>query len=413
MTIEELNKYKKILILGYGIEGKATEKFLQTFCPDVEILIADQIDGPDYLHKQDEVDLVIKSPGVSRKLVYKPYTTATNIFFANTHMTTIGVTGTKGKSTLCSLLQTIFEVAGKKSFLLGNIGNPMIESVEQEYEKGSIAIVELSSYQLEDIKYSPHVACLLNIFTETHNHDSYKAYFEAKSNITKYQTEKDYFVYNPSFKEIQEVARKTKAKTIPISKAIPFNVSNSTLIGNHNVTAVCTAYAIAKIFDVSESNIEAGVATYKGLPHRLQYVGKFKGITFYDDSAANNPAATLGALEALTVVDTLFLGGQDRGFDFAPVVSALKENNVKTLILFPNTQEILLKLLHQSGQTSMHILTTSSMQDAVEFAFAHTPTEGVCLLSPGAPSYLMYKNFKERGDDFVQKITTHETHKNT
>src|SRR5438067_1034787 len=125
MKLKDLQN-KKILILGYGREGQATEQFLKAIVPSATISIADQKDGNDYLEKQQDCDLVIKSPGIHKSLVTKPYTTATNIFFANIQNQIIGVTGSKGKSTTASLMYEILKHAGKKVTLAGNIGKPMI-----------------------------------------------------------------------------------------------------------------------------------------------------------------------------------------------------------------------------------------------------------------------------------------------
>src|SRR3989344_4036143 len=131
MKIEELRKYKKILILGYGIEGQATEKFLKKYYPKSEIIIADKSISRDYLKLQDQAELVIKSPSIPIELVTKPYTTATNIFFANVNNKIIGITGTKGKSTTASLVNHILKTAGIRSVLAGNIGRPMLSIIDE------------------------------------------------------------------------------------------------------------------------------------------------------------------------------------------------------------------------------------------------------------------------------------------
>ena len=182
MKIEELEKYKKILILGYGIEGKATEKFLKKYCPESQIIIGDKNNNENYLRLQDQADLVIKTPSLPINLVTKPYTTATNIFFANVNNKIIGITGTKGKSTTASLVDHILKTSGRKSILAGNIGMPMLSIIDEILDNNNInsssqndkkmdetiIVLELSSYQLSDIKYSPHIGCILNIYPEEH-----------------------------------------------------------------------------------------------------------------------------------------------------------------------------------------------------------------------------------------------------
>ena len=135
MKIEELKNYKKILILGYGKEGQATERFLRKFVPLTELGIADKKDSANYLDEQEKYDLIIRSPGIPKKLITRPYTTASNIFLANIDNVVIGVTGTKGKSTTVSLIYSILKEAGKKAFLIGNIGKPMLDEMLKPIEK--------------------------------------------------------------------------------------------------------------------------------------------------------------------------------------------------------------------------------------------------------------------------------------
>src|SRR3989344_5527959 len=154
MTLDELKTHKKILILGYGIEGKSSERFLKKFHPDAQVSIADQKDGDDYLDSQGDYDLVIKTPGIRKELITQKYTTATNI------------------------------------------------------------VLELSSYQLEDAQYSPHIACIINIFHELHNHLSYEEYFSAKARIIAFQNNNDYFFYNDKQSELTTLAKNTPATSI-------------------------------------------------------------------------------------------------------------------------------------------------------------------------------------------------------
>ena len=200
MKLKDLKKYKKILILGYGKEGQATERFLKKYHPTALIGIADQKIDPNYLDEQKKYDLVIRSPGVPKHLVTQPYTTATNIFLANIDNVVIGVTGTKGKSTTVSLIYAILKQAGRTAHLIGNIGRPMLDTMLQEIGKEDIFVCELSSYQLDDIEYSPHISVVTNLFPEHMNyHGSLDAYYQAKKNILKFVKIDDYYCYNPKY----------------------------------------------------------------------------------------------------------------------------------------------------------------------------------------------------------------------
>ena len=179
---------ENVCILGYGKEGKITEKYLKKKYPELKIGILDQSRDKNYLEKQSEYDFVIKTPGIPKDKIKIPYTTATNIFFAENRNFTIGVTGSKGKSTTSSLIYEILKKSGKKVRLLGNIGNPMLGALLDSPKPNEIFIIELSSYMLEDIEYSPNVAVLLNLFPEHMNyHGGVNNYYQAKNNIFKFQ----------------------------------------------------------------------------------------------------------------------------------------------------------------------------------------------------------------------------------
>jgi len=162
---------ENVLILGYGKEGEISKKYIKKEYPHLNIGLADKKFDKDYLKKQKDYDLAIKTPGIKKELVEIPYTTATNMFFGKIKELgnkTIGVTGSKGKSTTTSLIYSILKEAGKKVKLLGNIGNPMLEVLLKPIEKDKIFVIELSSYQLDDIEFSPDVAVVTNLFPE-HN----------------------------------------------------------------------------------------------------------------------------------------------------------------------------------------------------------------------------------------------------
>lgn len=404
MKIEELKNYKKILILGYGVEGKATEEFLKKHHPEAQITIADKTDGDDYLEKQDEADLVIKTPSISSKLVTRPYTTGTNIFFANTKAMTIGITGTKGKSTTASLAYHILKNAGKDSYLAGNIGKPMIELLDHDLNRDDLVVLELSSYQLEDIEYSPHIAVLLNIYKELHNHESFESYKQAKFNIVRFSTSADYYIYNPVYEEF--AALKTSAHKTPFQD-LPANFETGKLIGDHNRDNIKAAYTIASITGVVDEIVQKAVVSYAPLDHRMQTIGQFQGITFINDSAATHPSATVSAMRSYTNIGTLIVGGQERGYDIRELIHTILEQNIENIALFPDTGERIVKELERNSSYQPRILLTSSMEDAVNFAYRQTKPGSVCLFSPGFPSYISFKNFVERGEKFVYYVVNH------
>src|SRR3989344_3332883 len=248
MKIDELRKYNSILILGYGKEGQATERCLKKFHATALLGIADKKINVNYLEEQAKYDLIIRSPGIPKHLVTKTYTTATNIFMANIKNVVIGVTGTKGKSTTVSLIYEILKQAGKKVHLIGNIGKPMLDELLKKIGKEDIFVCEFSSYQLDDIKYSPHISVVLDLFPEHMNyHGDVEKYYLAKKNIIKFVTSADYFVYNPKFVRLKDWADKTICKTVPFGQNFLLKDEDLLLQGEHNKENIKAAVTVARL----------------------------------------------------------------------------------------------------------------------------------------------------------------------
>ncbi|HRY82735.1 MAG TPA: UDP-N-acetylmuramoyl-L-alanine--D-glutamate ligase [Candidatus Moranbacteria bacterium] len=391
---------KNVLILGYGKEGMATKKYINKFYPKIKIGIADKKNGQNYLEKQANFDLVIKTPGISKRFLNVPYTTATNLFFSQIKNKIIGVTGSKGKSTTASLIYFVLKKAGKKVKLLGNIGNPMLNVLMKPVASDEIFVAELSSYQLDDIQYSPDIAVMTNLFPEHMNyHGNTEKYYEAKSKIIKFQNPWNYFVYNESDKKLKTLAREAKAKTVPFDKSINLKGLSYSLIGKHNENNIKAAIAVARILKISDKIIKKAVEEFQSLPHRLEFVGEFRGIKFYDDAISTTPQSTIAALEAIPGVKTIMLGGEDRGYDFRELEKQLKKHKIENIVLFPDSGKRILK-----KNNFFRVFNTKSMRKAVEFAYKYTPEGSVCLLSTASPSYSLWKNFEEKGDEFKKAV---------
>jgi len=404
MMLRDLEN-KKILIVGYGKEGKATEEFLRKFVPNSVIEIVDQSHGEGYLAKQESCDIAIKSPGVHADLIKIPYTTATNIFFSEVKGMVIGVTGSKGKSTTTSLIYSILQEAGKKVHLVGNIGNPMLSELLLANTEDDIWVCELSSYQLSDIKYSPHISVLVSLFPEHMNyHGSVEAYYKAKAQIVAYASETDYVVYNLDFSELAKIAEYSKAKKVPFISELPFPESTIPLLGKHNVSNVKGAVTVAQLLEIPNGITTRAVEKFQPLRHRLQQVGTYKNITFYDDAISTTPQSTLAALSTLPNVGTLMLGGQDRGYDFTALCEALVGYNIPNLVFFPESGKKIQQQLEKHPEYRPRVITTISMREAVDFAYQNTPQGMICLLSTASPSYTLWKNFEEKGDEFQQVV---------
>ncbi|MBI5150974.1 MAG: UDP-N-acetylmuramoyl-L-alanine--D-glutamate ligase [Candidatus Pacebacteria bacterium] len=413
MTIADLKKYRRILLLGYGREGKATESFLQKYVPNVEVFHADQTDNKDYLKKQYEADLVIKTAGLPRRLVKVPYTTATNIFFANVrdlvpNNRTIGITGSKGKSTTTSLLFSVLKTAGLSVRLAGNIGIPLLSELLKPPKENTIFVIEMSSYMLEDLQYSPNISVFLNIFPEHLDyHGSMQAYLRAKSQIALHAKKDDVFVYDSDHNEIAKLADQTKAKSIPCIATLPFSLDNVALKGKHNEQNIRMVCTVARLFDVPVDVQKKAIEQFVPLPHRLQNIGVYNGMTFYDDAIATAPEPTIAAIETLRDVDTIFLGGTDRGLNFSSLVEAICASTIRNIVFFPETGAKIREILEKKCNRTFTILETTRMKDAVAFAYKHTEKGKICLLSCASPSYTLWKNFEEKGDEFEKEVRTY------
>lgn len=403
MTIKELQNYKKILILGYGTEGKASHDYLKVHVPEAVIQIADTSRDPQYLQKLDGYDLIIKTPGIAKDLVFPhTYTTATNIFFANVKGKTIGITGTKGKSTTSSIIHKILKDSGLKAHLVGNIGNSMLSELEISNEQDDIFVCELSSYQLDDCLYSPHIGVILNLYPDHMNyHKSVEAYYAAKTNIVRHMTSNDFFVYNPKHEMIVALKALTKAQSIPF---IDIDVPQTSLLGEHMQDNIRAAITVADLFLIPRETAFSSIKTFVGLPHRMQNIGIYRDITFYDDGASVTPESTIASLVALPNVDTLLLGGQDRGYDFTSLVEVICNSSVRNIVIFPETGTKIKQLLSEKKPGGYNFFETTSMREAVAFAYKQSKSGSICLLSNASPSYSLWPNFVEKGREYQKMV---------
>jgi UDP-N-acetylmuramoylalanine--D-glutamate ligase len=428
MKLKEL-KNKKILIVGKGIEGNAVLKYLKQHLSNPVIDIVDQKDGDNYLNSQKNYDISIKSPGIRAELLKIPYTTATNIFMANAKGKTIGITGTKGKSTTTTLIYKMLEKQGFDVHLGGNIGQSPLGFIDN-LNDSSWTVLEMSSYQLSDIKFSPYIAVVLMIASEHLDyHKTQEEYVNAKRNILRFQNSQDFAVINKDYPASHESDIHTLAKIFRISRerevgdgcfvegeTIWFNSNGKKekiietnkikLLGRHNLENVCSASCAAILAGVSKINITKVLEEFGGLEHRLEFVGEKKGILFYNDSLATIPEAAIEAMEALPDTETLIAGGHDRGLNFASLGQYLSKNQIKTLILFPPTGkriwEEVCKATSEGSRPEKFDVQT--MEQAVRIAAAETLPGKIVLLSPASASFGIFKDYKDRGNQFKEEV---------
>ena len=265
--------------------------------------------------------------------------------------------------------------------------------------KETIFIIELSSHQLEDARYSPHVAVLLAIVPEHLDYyPNFGTYGRAKANIVRFQSAKDAVVFNPTHELVAKLVEQGRSKKLATTSK--FDISDIPLKGNRQ--NILAAVAVARYMGVPEEKITGAVKTFAPLPHRLEFVGEYRGIRFYNDSLATIPEATIHALDALGGdVATLIVGGHERNLDYSKLGAYIIRHAVQTLILFPVTgQKILkaMKLVRGTKETRTH--AADSMEEAVRLAYTHTPKGKICLLSPASASFNLFKNYEDRGEQF-------------
>lgn len=435
MKIGDL-KNKDLVILGIGREGLDSFYFLRKKFPKKMIAVADQKEvaelnpavekilcqddyikyygGKNYLQALKNFDIVLKSPGIQFEKIQKYLkkgavaTSQTELFFANCPSKIIGITGTKGKSTTASLIYHILKKNGFNAHLVGNIETPSLSFLLKS-KKSDVFIYELSSHQLQFLKKSPYIAVFLNIYPEHLDYyKNFKAYFSAKANIAVFQKKSDYFIYNPNFALIKNLAKKTLAKKIPIEpKKIAQILENEpnlkTITHLDNLSAIIE---VGKIFKLSLPQIIKALKTFKRLEHRLEFVGTYQNIKFYDDSIATIPEATIFALDSLgNEVQTLILGGFDRGIDFSKISKDLeKRKNLKTLIFLPTSGKKIWQGISPKSRRCFRHFFVNNMEAAVKLCYENTEPQKICLLSCASPSFGIFKDFKERGDLFKKYI---------
>lgn len=443
---------RNILILGFGKEGKSTARFLSENnirCnlaiadanaavandPLATELSADIISGPAYLENLQRFDFIIKSPGISLKDIEDKInpdriTCQTDLFLSAYGNQTIGITGTKGKSTTSSLTYHILNKAGKNVIFGGNIGIPLFDLVEKITDS-TIIVSELSSHQLEYSRHAPKVAVLLNLYQEHLDHyTSYLAYQKAKYNIALFQSTSDYFIYPCN----EPLVHSLIAANPPSGIRIPFAYGNcdqpgailernghislmlqnnehillpvdfnSHLYGAHNRANAIVASVAAYLFGAKQHIIAEALNDFKPLEHRLELVGTYQDKAFFNDSISTIPEAAIAAVESLKPVDVIILGGHDRGIDYGKLKDFMQKALVRNVITTGPAGLRIFQLLEEMIEID-ELFYFQKFDEAVHKAIELTPVNGKCLLSPAASSYNEFINFEHRGNRFKQLI---------
>ncbi len=411
---ETFKKAKSVLILGFGKEGRATYAFLRKYFPNLQTGIADRNTalakepltaslhlGKDYLKAISGYEIVMKSPGVFLENVQEKekakITSQTDLVLQAFSKKIIGITGTKGKSTTASLVYHLLKKTGKHALLMGNIGFPAFNFIE-EIEKADWIVYELSAHQLEMVHASPHIAVLLNVFPEHLDYfRTYEQYRKAKMNIFYFQQPGDSAFCG------EDIPEATGCETIEeeLNASQPDNLLQlSGLAGEHNLRNIQVAFRVLQKLGTPPEDLPPALAGFQALPHRLEYLGNFGGVSFYNDSISTVPQATIAAVKSIPQVDTLILGGFDRGIDYSELVAFLAKTPIKNFFFLGKAGERMLQLFGH-WNTHKNLLLVNSLQD-VFAKMVQLPKVSCCLLSPAAASYDQFHNFEHRGDLFKQ-----------
>lgn len=398
---------KRILILGFGREGKSSLAFVRKYLPEAQVAVADKnplegvvYSGENYLQAVYDYDIVIKTPGISLKDFDAngvEITSQTDLFLSQFHSQTIGISGTKGKSTTTSLIYHLLKSSGRDAILTGNIGIPCFDVMEQIGPQ-SIVVYELSAHQLEYVHNSPRVGVLLNVFEEHLDHfGTFERYKQAKFNLLRYMGADDYAVVHDSL--LMETLELGVNNVVFPNMEFDIDEAALPILGPHNLMNTKAALCACEAYGIDAREAIPHLYTFKPLEHRLEPVGTFGGVTFVNDSISTIPQAAIAACQTLGKVDFLLLGGYDRDIDYTPLVEYMAEHPVPYLLFTGKAGERMMRMIKDRGVVSQ-LVPYASMEEAFDYLKLHAQLGDVCLLSPAASSYDQYKNFEERGAKF-------------
>lgn len=418
-------KDKNIAILGFGREGKSTYNFIRKHLPDMPLTIIDKnalelndklvtiVTGENHLDNLDKYDIIMKTPGISFKDIDissfkdKIYSELELLLMFNKE-NVIGITGTKGKSTTTSLIYNVLKEQVDDCLLAGNIGIPIFDLLDKITPK-TILVIEMSSHQLEFVKYSPHIGIILNLFEDHLDHaGSVEHYHACKLNMFKYQSVNDIGIYNADNETLKEKVLNSnfKGNLYPVSlnnKELYLDNGKRKLLGNHNLENILIVMKLANILNLDLDKAKNTIDAFPGLEHRLEYVGTYNDIIYYNDAIATIPEATMFGLDALGRVNTLIFGGMDRGIDYQEFEKYLSSCQVENLICMPTTGfKIADNLIEQN--VDKKIFKANTLEEAVDIAKKVTKKGMICLMSPAASSYEYFKNFEEKGNLYKELV---------
>jgi UDP-N-acetylmuramoylalanine--D-glutamate ligase len=432
MSITDKFKGKRLAILGYGVEGRATHQFLEKHGLTADVL--DEKNAADYLQKIAGYDVVFRTPGISplrpelvaAKRAGTLFTSQIEEFLEWCPAKTIGVTGTKGKGTTSTLIYEILKASGEDVYLGGNIGLPAISFLDK-LTPDSWVVLELSSFQLQTMQKSPNIAVVLNITSEHLDyHNDTEEYRLAKTNIVRYQNQDDYAVINDDYDVPRDFAKLTSANKYFFSrehkvegcfvdekdnivlnvegeKSILANFADLQLRGRHNLENVTAASLAAYLAGARPETISTVLKSFVGLEHRLELVREVNGVRYYNDSFSTVPETAIAALDSFTEPIVLIAGGSDKKSNYIELGQKIAHANVKAVILIGEMAEQIRNAIPESF-SGEYVLGLSKMAEIVIKASSIATNGDVVLLSPACASFGLFENYKDRGDQFKEAV---------
>jgi UDP-N-acetylmuramoylalanine--D-glutamate ligase len=426
----------KIAIVGFDTEGTVSYEYFKaqgadiTICDqNTELIVPEGVEaqlGEGYLDNLDRFDRIVRTPGLhpAKILAKNPgitnkITSQTNIFFEMSPTSNvIGVTGTKGKGTTSSLITKMLETAGKSVYLGGNIGVPPLTFLG-ELTGDAWVVLELSSFQLIDLKHSPHIAVCLMVEPEHLDwHEDFEEYIAAKQQLFIHQNSDDVAIYYAKNDNSLSIADASEGKLLPyyekpgaVVTNNEINIDNNVicqtnelqLLGEHNWQNACAATTAVWQVTQDIAAMKSALTHFSGLEHRLEFVREINEVKYYDDSFGTTPATAIVAINAFEQPKVVILGGSDKGVTFENLAKAVKENNVRTVITIGERGQVIADELRKAGYTSI-VEGGSTMAEIVQTAKNIATPGDVVLLSTACASFDMFKNYKDRGDQFKQVV---------
>ncbi|HUC89546.1 MAG TPA: UDP-N-acetylmuramoyl-L-alanine--D-glutamate ligase [Patescibacteria group bacterium] len=426
----------KVAIIGFGIDGQSALKYWQaagaevTICDqDTTVKVPQGINtqlGAEYLNDLDRFDVIMRSSGIHPKVILtknpgveEKITTVINEFLRICPTkNVVGVTGTKGKGTTCTLITKMLEASGKQAFLGGNYGISPFDFLPQLTDS-SWVVLELSSYQLFDVKHSTHIAVCLMMQPEHLNwHSDEQDYIKAKTNLFANQQADDIAIYYAENLVSQQIASASPGrkiayydepgayifnKKIMIGQTVLCETSELKLIGQHNWQNVCAAVTAMWQIEPNVEAIRSVLTTFSGLEHRLEFVREKDGVNYYDDSFGTIPETAVAAIEAFEQPKVIILGGSSKGAAFDQLAKAVAQHSVHQAILIGDTAPAIRQALNNAGFSAV-IEGGSTMPEIVAAAKAAAKPGDVVLLSTGCASFGLFKDYKDRGNQFKAAV---------